>query len=257
MSFECPYYQNNYCVLQKGNCKPAIGKCILKGKVKLAKYTNEEEISGNNKIKIALFGASGRTGKLLAQMALNKGYSLNCLLRSPEKLNISNAQISIIKGNLDNYEAIKSTLQNCNVVVSVLGHVKNSAPMFQTNAIKKIAECMRQNDMKRIIILTGAGIALENEKLEAGNKLLTFIIKKIAPGRFADGVAQCNVLSQSGLNYTIVRVPLLTNKKIQKKPKAQLKQPGIFSNVSRLNVADFILNCVENEQYIEKAPYFY
>jgi hypothetical protein len=37
MSFECPYFLEDYCKLQKGNCQPAIGKCILKGKAIRAK----------------------------------------------------------------------------------------------------------------------------------------------------------------------------------------------------------------------------
>ncbi len=43
MGFECPYYQENICVLQKGLCKPAIGKCILKGKVSRAKDVEKNE----------------------------------------------------------------------------------------------------------------------------------------------------------------------------------------------------------------------
>ncbi|HEY9125242.1 MAG TPA: hypothetical protein PK252_14100 [Bacteroidales bacterium] len=45
MSFECPYYNDNYCRLQQGKCQPAIGKCILKGKVKRAKDEDNEPIS--------------------------------------------------------------------------------------------------------------------------------------------------------------------------------------------------------------------
>lgn len=43
MSFDCPYFQNNSCVLQNGLCKPAIGKCILKGKATRAKDAKNNE----------------------------------------------------------------------------------------------------------------------------------------------------------------------------------------------------------------------
>lgn len=36
MAFDCPYYLENYCELQKGPCHPAKGKCILKGKLHVA-----------------------------------------------------------------------------------------------------------------------------------------------------------------------------------------------------------------------------
>jgi len=47
MGFECPYFLENKCRLQNTHCIPAKGKCILKGKVKLAsdyiKKTEEEK----------------------------------------------------------------------------------------------------------------------------------------------------------------------------------------------------------------------
>ncbi len=43
MSFECPHFLEGTCDLQKGSCHPAVGKCILKGKVTRAKDINSEK----------------------------------------------------------------------------------------------------------------------------------------------------------------------------------------------------------------------
>jgi len=43
MGFECPHLLEAYCELQKGKCVPAIGKCVLKGKVKRAKDCTQNE----------------------------------------------------------------------------------------------------------------------------------------------------------------------------------------------------------------------
>lgn len=43
MSFDCPYFQDSKCVLQNGLCKPAIGKCVLKGKASRAKDAIKKE----------------------------------------------------------------------------------------------------------------------------------------------------------------------------------------------------------------------
>lgn len=45
MSFECPYFNDDICKLQKGLCKPGIGKCILKGKVQRARDIKIEQES--------------------------------------------------------------------------------------------------------------------------------------------------------------------------------------------------------------------
>lgn len=48
MSFDCRYYSDHKCMLQNGMCKPAIGKCILKGKVSRAKDELEDLENNTN-----------------------------------------------------------------------------------------------------------------------------------------------------------------------------------------------------------------
>ena len=43
MSFDCKYFSEGICVLQKGDCSPAIGKCILKGRVIRARDVHQNK----------------------------------------------------------------------------------------------------------------------------------------------------------------------------------------------------------------------
>ena len=38
MSFDCPYYINEKCILNFINCTPAKGQCVLKGRYMTASY---------------------------------------------------------------------------------------------------------------------------------------------------------------------------------------------------------------------------
>lgn len=205
--------------------------------------------------KIALFGATGRTGIQFLKLALENGFHVQCLVRSPKKISkIEHPNLQYLAGKLESATDIEAVIRNCNVVVSVLGHSKGSPPYFQTNAIKKIVACMKRLGVQRLIVLTGAGVTLPGEKMSAGNQLLSFIIKTLAPKRFDDGIQQCNHILNSGLNYTIVRVPVLTNQpKIQNYSYGN-RQPGLFSHISRMSVAHFILQCIEIERYNNSAP---
>lgn len=51
------------------------------------------------KIKIAILGGGGRTGKYLVTQLLKQRYHLKLLLRSPEKFSIESPLIKIIKGD--------------------------------------------------------------------------------------------------------------------------------------------------------------
>jgi hypothetical protein len=48
MSFECRHFSEGFCDLQKGDCHPAIGKCILKGVVVRAKDVKLEDDEDNS-----------------------------------------------------------------------------------------------------------------------------------------------------------------------------------------------------------------
>ena len=47
-----------------------------------------EENSSAKKLKLVVFGATGRTGKEVVKQALKKGHHVTAVVRTPEKLNI-------------------------------------------------------------------------------------------------------------------------------------------------------------------------
>ena len=46
-------------------------------------------------MKILILGATGRTGKLILEEALNQGYDINCLVRDPKKIDGNHKNMKI------------------------------------------------------------------------------------------------------------------------------------------------------------------
>ncbi|HEY9123762.1 MAG TPA: NAD(P)H-binding protein [Bacteroidales bacterium] len=204
--------------------------------------------------QIAIFGASGRTGRILTGLLLEKGYRVNALVRNPLKFSIEHPNLFVIKGNVNQKEAIEQAIERSEVVVSVLGHVKGSQPLFQTKAVDNIIEVMKARNIKRFVVLTGSGVKMPEDKWSLANSMLTFIIKSIAPARFNDGVEQCKRILATDLDYTIVRAPLLTMQKPKGVYKTGYLKLGFFSHISRYDVAGFICNVIENQIFIKDVP---
>ena len=57
-------------------------------------------------MKIIIFGASGGIGKFAVQHALEKGYEVKAFLRNPSKLTIKHDNLTIIQGEINNYNNI-------------------------------------------------------------------------------------------------------------------------------------------------------
>lgn len=73
---------------------------------------------------IALFGASGNTGRKVLSTALEQGHKVRILVRSPSKLSedIQNhANVTVIKGSINSIGAIKDTVKDTTYVISVVG----------------------------------------------------------------------------------------------------------------------------------------
>jgi len=60
-------------------------------------------------MKIAIFGSTGFLGKMLLEMALDKGYQVKTLVRNPDKLGELRDRVKFIQGDIFN-EKTKKTL---------------------------------------------------------------------------------------------------------------------------------------------------
>ena len=72
---------------------------------------------------IAVFGATGSTGRCVVSSALKEGYAVQALARTPSKMEQydGNDRVKVIQGDLSNEAAIQQTIKGATYVVSVAG----------------------------------------------------------------------------------------------------------------------------------------
>ena len=108
---------------------------------------------------IALFGASGQTGRQFLSKALAQGYRVRALVRTPAKLAaVRSPQLDIIAGDVLDADAVRRTVQGTDVVVSLFGQVKGLPPDVQTRGTQHIVAAMQQLGAQKIISLSGGGL---------------------------------------------------------------------------------------------------
>jgi len=208
------------------------------------------------KKSIALFGGTGQTGKKFLEGALAAGYDVKALVRDPKKLNLSNAKLTVVQGDVLNVEDVNQTVADTDIVVSLFGHVKGSPEWLQTNGTRNIVAAMKSNNVNRIISLSGGGLPFpEKDKPKFADKLIRGIMKLAVPKVLNDAIKHHEVLEKSGLKWTIVRAPRLTND--PKKGEYRVGWVGVNAStkISRGDLADFILTQVEDEQFNYQMPF--
>jgi putative NADH-flavin reductase len=72
-------------------------------------------------MRLAAFGATGPTGRLLIRQALDAGHSVVAYARNPAKLDVVDSKLSVVAGELSDAAAIGAAVRGADAVLSVLG----------------------------------------------------------------------------------------------------------------------------------------
>jgi nucleoside-diphosphate-sugar epimerase len=213
-----------------------------------------------NAIKtIAVFGATGRTGSELIKQALDQGYSIKALVRTPSKIRATGSKLQIIQGSATDAAKVDETIKGVDAVVSVLGMVKGSAPDLKVVSTCHIVSAMHTHGVKRFLKMASAplGVPGEGDNPGLGQKLMSGLIRILMKTPADDDVISCEQLKKSDLEWTIVRAPMLTNAALE---TSEYKIGNIGSggrSVSRASVAAFILDELALGRYMRKSPLVY
>lgn len=198
-------------------------------------------------MKVAIFGATGPTGQTLVKQALKKGYNVTAFARSPEKLSIKDNNLTVVKGDVLRYEDVEKAVKGQDVVLSALGVKPPSREKVVGPGVTNIIKAMEKHGVKRLIVESAFFMDEEARK----NPFVKFLTATFMKGLYEDKKEQNARLSKSSILWTEVRPAMLTNG-----PKSTYKvnvKPGMFSKISRANVADFMLKQIDDKAYIEKA----
>jgi putative NADH-flavin reductase len=206
--------------------------------------------------KIALFGASGKTGQQFLEQSLAKGYIIKALARNPANIKVTSERLEVTAGDVLNEADVVKTVAGTDVVVSLFGHVKGSPEWLQTKGTQLIVNAMKKHGVKRIISLSGGGLPYpEKDQPKLPDLIIRMLMKVAVPKILNDAIRHHKVLQESGLKWVIVRGPRLTND--PKKGTYRIGWVGVNAStkISRADLADFILRQVEDERFNYQMPF--
>lgn len=84
--------------------------------------------------KIFVFGATGGTGKLLTEQALQAGHQVTVVVRNPMAFTLQHPNLEIIKGDVFQLSTFENALKDIDVVVSCLGIQKREPTTVYSDA---------------------------------------------------------------------------------------------------------------------------
>lgn len=208
-----------------------------------------------NKIKIAVIGGTGKSGKYLVSELLKQGFELKVLVRNPDNFKLNSPLVEIVEGNVKESSSIYALLENCQAVISTLGlGIPASEPTIFSKSTSVIIEAMARYNIKRYIVTTGLNVDTPFDKKGEKSTLATAWMKKEYPISTLDKQLEYNILANSTIDWTLVRLPLIEQTEARTQVHASLEDcPG--DKISATDLADFLIEHLFSKEFIRKAPF--
>lgn len=203
-------------------------------------------------LKLIVLGATGGTGLEIVRRAIEHGHFVTAFVRSPERLKPFQDRISVTQGDLLNNAELERVIQGHDAVVSGFGPrvpvSKADANLLQQFAVA-LTSAMLRAEVRRVVVESVA--FLFKDSIIPPAYLLG---RLLFPGIVADSSAMEDVFARSGLDWTIVRPPELTDKPYTGNYRVREGHlPRFGFKISRADVADFMIKAVENPSSIRKV----
>ena len=196
--------------------------------------------------KIAVFGGTGKLGRLFTQLALDGGYSLRLLVRDPAKCAQADEKgMELIVGDATNYDDVKRTIDGCDMVVSCLGRTKKGLHIMHTSYDHIMTAAAAQKDPPRCLMISSIGLG-------GTSWLIKLMLSLIAGKSDIDDFerADARVREDSSVPFALIRPYALTDKDGQGRYKLLPGKTATFAKaIARADVARFMFDCLENQQW--------
>jgi putative NADH-flavin reductase len=163
-------------------------------------------------MRIAIFGASGRTGRQLVEQAVAKGHQVTAIVRKPDGLaSDPQSAVQFVKADVMDADAIAPALADADSVVSALSGPGRAPSSVWSESTRSIVQAMCEASVRRYIAITGSMLDTTGD-----GPFFRYIGKPIArrmlKGSANDMRRAEQLIHESGLDWTIIRAPRLTDK---------------------------------------------
>ena len=207
--------------------------------------------------RVLVIGASNGIGREVVHQALDAGHSVRAMARNADALQLTAERLEKFSGDARNVGDIKIALANVDVVVQALG-IPLNLDMFTkpvtlfSEATKVLVPAMETAGVERLICVTGYGAGDSRQSI---NCLQRLPFKLLLANAYDDKSIQEEVITESKLDWTIVRPGVLTNQGKSGSYKV-LEESSKWRNgiISRADVADFIVSQINQIAMSRKKP---
>ncbi|MCU0279554.1 MAG: NAD(P)H-binding protein [Candidatus Nanopelagicales bacterium] len=141
-------------------------------------------------MKIAVIGATGRTGTPLVAELLRRGHEITVLARNPDKLADQRDAVTIVAGSSTDREPVRQLVDGADAVVSTLGPSGRESDL-QTRTANLLVDLLPAQ--ARFVGVSGAGIDVPGDRKGTRDKVISFMVRSVGGAMAKDKVSEYGI----------------------------------------------------------------
>jgi putative NADH-flavin reductase len=175
-------------------------------------------------MKLTIFAATGGIGRQLVDQAVTAGHDVTAVVRNPSRL--VGVPVAVVAADLASADpaVLQAAVEGADAVLSGLGPRSASDAGIAAPGTRAIVEAMAAAGSRRIVVVSAAPVGTvpspgrpHPPRSDPGDGfLMRYLlgpgIKRVLRRHYADLAVMEDVLRDSGLDWTVVRPPRLTDK---------------------------------------------
>jgi putative NADH-flavin reductase len=190
-------------------------------------------------MNILILGATGRTGRLVASLAIQRGHSVTVFVRSKSDMN-DQKTVRMIVGDPTSAVELTDAVDGQDAVISCLGLSASIEGNLLSDSSRALIAAMYGRSMRYVVISQGLLFSSRNP--------LIFLLRAVLHRHVKSSYDMESVIQKSALNWTIVRAPRLTDSSTSRGyVKAVNARPKGLWSMHRIDLANAMIDQVESK----------
>jgi putative NADH-flavin reductase len=207
--------------------------------------------------RVVVFGASGGVGRRVVEQALGRRYEVVAVVRSPDKLHLTDPRLAVVTAELIDREAIAAAVRGADAVISALGPSLNrkAKGMPLVEGTRNIVDGMQAAGVRRYVGMATPSLRDPRDGRSLIGTLVQTMGRLTLARAYRELLDMSEIVTSSDLDWTIARFLQPTDRPATGKIRVGfMGRDKIGFPIARADIATFLLDQLDDTRFLRAAP---